>query len=156
MNIQLLKQLEENPIKFGKTKNFVIQGIPESEILQLEQTWNNGNPFPIVLRELLFLAGKDCYVLDYGIGDTQQGMQEWAREMMLDNGIVESRPFYVFDFYGGYNFRFIYLDEGNNPEVYEGYPHYDEAPSWKRALGNTIQYIINSRVQDVKKGLNPY
>lgn len=158
MNIQYLTQLRDNPVKYPNdtTHRFPIIGIPETEIAQLEQLYNNGNPFPKILKELLFLAGNRCYVFDYGISETQQEMQEWAREQMQDNNIVENRPFYVFDYYGGYSFRFIYLDEGDNPQVYEGTPYHDESLSWKRPLGNTIQIIVNIRVQDVKDGLNPF
>lgn len=156
MNIQYLNQLRDNPIRFGNSRNFPIQGISLQEITQLEQNWNNGNPFPKVLKELLFLAGKDCYVFDYGIGETQQGMQEWGREQMEDNNIVENRPFYIFDFYGGYHFSFIYLDEGDNPKAYKGTPYHDPEEGWIKPLTFTIKEYVDSRVQDVQDGLNPF
>ncbi len=54
MEIEYLKTLRDNPVDFGVTMNYTNRGIPITEIEQLEQTWNNGNPFPKALRELLF------------------------------------------------------------------------------------------------------
>lgn len=55
MIIEYLKTLRDNPIING----YNIEGISETEIQQLEQLYNNGNTFPKVLRELLYLAGND-------------------------------------------------------------------------------------------------
>jgi hypothetical protein len=66
MEIKYLKELELNPT----LRNQTIKPIPESEISELEQLYNDGKEFPLALRELLFLAGSYCYVLDYGIDDT--------------------------------------------------------------------------------------
>lgn len=98
MEIEYLKQLQNNPIPYPNEKEFngEIKGISESKITYLEQLYNNGNPFPKVLKELLYLAGKSCYVIDWGSKGTQ-GLQELVRGNMGDMNKVISRPFYVFD-----------------------------------------------------------
>ena len=52
MTIQYLQKLRDN----NKMDGFTDEGLSLSEIAQLEQLCNNGNPFPQVLKELLFLA----------------------------------------------------------------------------------------------------
>ncbi|MDR6761150.1 hypothetical protein J2Y38_001348 [Flavobacterium sp. 2755] len=81
MNIKYLQHLKDNPVAYPNDTElqFKIKGIPESEIQQLELTWNNGNLFPQALKELLFLAGDFCYVCDYGPNDSQQEIQEWIK-----------------------------------------------------------------------------
>lgn len=109
MNIQYLTKLKDNPIEYSEDTNnsFPIQGISEIEIIQLEQSYNNGNPFPKVLKELLFLAGKYCYVCDYGVNDSQQELQDWVREHIQERNKIINRPFFVFDVYSGFPFLFI-------------------------------------------------
>ncbi|GGE98680.1 hypothetical protein [Flavobacterium limi] len=155
MNIKYLQHLKDNPIAYTSDTEiqFKIEGISESEIQQLELTWNNGNLFPQVLKELLFLAGEFCYVCDYGPNDSQQEIQEWIREHMGDNNRSINRPFYAFDVWGGLNFLFIYLDEGDNPPVFQAQPYSDD-DNWIEPLQfQTIQSIIIDRV---KIGQNPY
>lgn len=156
MNIVYLKELQSNPsLEINQSGHFsTISGITEIEISQLEQLYNNGTPFPKVLKELLYLAGNECYVLDYGRANDQQELQEIARKQMQDNDILENRPFYVFDFYSGYSFLFIYLDEGDNPDVYQGTPYSDE--NWKKKINHNIQSLINNRITRVKEGTNPF
>lgn len=155
MDIEYLQQLRDNNIKYGTTMNFENRGIPLSEIQLLEQLYNSGNPFPKVLKELMFLAGDICYVCDYGPTESQQDLQEWKRETMQDYNRAFNRPFYIYSIYSD-NFYFIFLDEGNNPTVYEANPSL-EGSNWYRSLGNqTIQSIVNIGIDRVKKGQNPY
>ncbi|MFY0484051.1 hypothetical protein ACI6PS_15750 [Flavobacterium sp. PLA-1-15] len=159
MNIELLINLRDNPLEYGSEENFRNEGIPISEIVQLEQTWNNGNLFPIALRELLYLGGKFCYVLDTGWYDTQQEMQDAAREWLTENSRTISRPFYVIDIYNaGEQFLMIYLDEGDNPNVYNVYlPNWrDDQISWLSSTGMTLKDFINFRINKVIKGFNPF
>lgn len=158
MDIRYLNQLKDNPVRYPNDTEhrFPIKGIPETEIAQLEQLYNNSNPFPVVLKELLFLAGNFCYVLDYGIYDTQQDLQDGIREFMIINNRSISRPFYVFDVYGGYNFLFIYLDEGEeNPSMYEAMP-WNGKSEWIEKRDHTIQSVVNNGIQNIKEGLNPF
>ncbi len=155
MNIEYLKTLRDNPADFGVTMNYTNRGIPLTEIEQLEQTWNNGNPFPKALRELLFLAGDFCYVFSYGISDTQQALQERWREQMLDAGKTIIRPFYVVDTWGPDQFYFVYLDEGDNPYIYEALS-YEDSSIWLERLDDTIKSMSEDRIARVKRGENPY
>lgn len=158
MEIQYLTKLKDNPYENpSDLKNsLIIEGISLNEIQQLEQLYNNGNQFPKILKELLFLAGNYCYVCDYGINENQQELQEWVREDMIENGRTISRPFYAFDVYGGSQFLFIYLDEGDNPEIYEAHP-YSDNNDWIRHLNNlTIKSLVDSCIERVKRGENPF
>ena len=158
MYITYLKELKNNPIKAGVTRNYPIIPINEIEISQLEQLYNSNNPCPTALKELLYLAGGSCYVLDYGLNETQQQLQEFVRDEMLDEGRVITRPFYVIDVYNALDqFLFVYLDEGNNPAVYEG--HYvDEITrnNWITPVSSSLSKYIDDLVLRVKKGQNPF
>ena len=160
MNIIYLKSLQNNPsLEINRSGYYsVIQGVMEQEIEQLEQLYNYGNPFPKALKELLFLGGSDCYVLDYGLNETQQKLQEFVRENMQEESRVITRPFYVIDVYNaGDQFLFIYLDEGDNPPVYEG--HYwdsNDRPSWITLVDSSLSNYINDLVNRVKNGQNPF
>lgn len=138
--------------------NIPIKGIPLSEIQQLEQNWNNGKEFPIALRELLFLAGGDCYVLDKSIWESQQEMQVELRDMMQEEGHHFSRPFYIIDNYGGDQFCFVYLDEDQeNPNVYQYTTDaIDRGRPLDMRLGYTLKRMIEMGVEAVKDGRNPF
>lgn len=153
MNIQYLKKIQTNPsLEINNSSYFSsIKRISETEIASLEQFYNNGNIFPKVLKELLFLAGSDCFVCDYGINKTQQDLQEWVREDMLENERTISRPFYAFDVYGGSQFLFIYLDEGDNPEIYEAHPYSNENDWIKRLNNLTIKSLVDNGIERVKE-----
>ena len=161
MEIKYLKYLEENSIANPNDLDYPcpIEPISLSEIETLETTYNNGNPFPKALRELLYLAGTDCYVLDYGIHKSQDDLQKAEREYLKDYGRSITRPFYVIDCYNDYeSFLFIYLDEGDNPEVYAAYlPNSmtDKPPTFW-SLGKSLSDYINSLINKVKQGFNPF
>lgn len=126
--------------------------------------YNNGLPFPIALKELLFLAGDNCYVLDYGSEtESQNDLQEWAREQMLEYDRAIARPFYVLDIYNALDqFVFVYLDEGDDPRVYEGvYSGINETgiptiDGWIHELRPKLSDYINISVEQVLKGINPF
>lgn len=157
MNIDILTYLRDNPIRYGKSMNFEIKGISLEEIKQLEQLYNNGIIFPKALRELLFLGGNSCYVLSKGWYDTQQEMQEESREKLLEFNKNITRPFFVIDVYNATEqFLFVYLDEGDNPNVYQAYlPTLDYiAPITN--LDSKLSEYINVLIDQVKKGYNPF
>lgn len=104
--------------------------------------YNNGNPFPQVLKELLFLAGESCYVIDWGYRDTQEELQELVRGNMKDNNKEITRPFYIFDSTAG-TYLFIYLDEGDNPIYYIMDPYEPDAAKWLEKWDMTIQDLVN-------------
>jgi hypothetical protein len=156
MEIEYLKMLRDNPAMYPNDIDYKgeIRGIPLTEIEQLEQTWNNGNPFPKALRELLFLAGEFCYVFSYGIS-TQQALQQRFRMQMEEENRVLNKPFYVMDIWGPDQFYFVYLDEGDNPYIYEAIP-YENKPNWFKKTDFKIKSKSEHRIARVKRGENPY
>jgi hypothetical protein len=161
MNIIYLKELQNTPsIEINNSGRFsVINGVSESEISQLEQNWNSGINFPLALKELLYLAGERCYVLDYGWNDSQEELQAEVRDQLIEWNRFISRPFYAIDVYGADQFLFVYLDEGDNPNVYEAYLpplKYDDATTWLSNLDRSLKDFINFRINKIKKGYNPF
>ncbi len=159
MIIKYLKKLKDNPI-IGP---FTIKGISETEIQQLEQLYNNGNPFPKVLKELLFLAGDFCSWLDFGAFDSQQEIQDEIRAKLLRvNGLSILRPHYFIDLSAYSNPVFMHLDEGDNPPLYQ---ICDEPTSTKYYHGEeivggdsnrTLVALIERRVRNYKLGYGAF
>ena len=119
MQIKYLKNLEEN-----KTDGhgWTCKPINLAEIANLEATFNSGNPFPAALKELLFLAGDFCPYLDFGLADSQQELQDEARDDLNFYNLTISRPFMTIMYYvpSGDYFHMVYLDEGiEDPPVYQ-------------------------------------
>ncbi|WP_343531982.1 hypothetical protein [Pedobacter sp.] len=156
MNIEVLKNLRDNP----SDGTFANEPISMQEITMLEQEFNGGNQFPKALRELLFLAGKFCIVFDYGLNDSQQEMQLDARADLPEYNRVVNRPYYIVDVYNaGEQFLFVYLDENQiDPILYEAsLPHREyEVRPWVHSLNRTLSQFIQVRLDDVKKGFNPF
>lgn len=153
MNIEILKYLEENQVMYGREENYPIEGIPLTEIEALETKYNGGNPFPKALRELLYLAGNFCYVLDYGGFDTQDKLQTRQRKWMTQFNTSISRPFFIVDLVSDMeNFCFVYADDVNDdPMVY----HFTIKSGEIYELQKLKSYI-DSSIDLVKKGLNPF
>lgn len=158
MQIIYLTSLKNYPIKYGIDMDFPNEALSEEEIAELEILYNNGNPFPQGLKELLFLAGKYCYGLDYGIFNTQQEMQEYVRGRMVKYNRTITRPFFAIDIYNASEiFLFVYLDEGPNPTVYCGvYNHKIPTPEWFYEVSESLSEYIDEIVADVKAGRNPF
>jgi len=134
----------------------VLQPITSEEITTLEISYNNGSRFPVVLTELLYLAGDYCYVLDYGNTDSQDDIQQTARELLTDNNQNIIRPFYVIDIYGASQFLFVYLDEGiDDPAIYEAQP-YTKDNELVRATGQTLLSLVNARVVRLLSGYSVF
>jgi len=156
MEIQYLTYLRDNPVYKGITKDMPIKSISLQEIEQLEILYNSGNPFPKALKELLFLAGKFCYVLDYGVFESQQEMQDYVRSEMAEDTKAITRPFFAIDIYNpGDQFIFVYLDEGDNPPTYELHYYEDNDEDWIWQVTPTLSDLINSGIDRVKQGRNP-
>ena len=160
MTIEYLKKLSDYPALYPLDIEFKdeISGITDQEIVELEQLYNSGSTFPKALKELLFLAGTRCYALDFGLNETQQELQEFVREIMLEENRVITRPFYVIDVYNaGDQFLFVYLDEGDNPPVFIG--HYwdsNDRPNWINLVTPSLSNLIDRKVERVKNGQNPF
>lgn len=156
MKIEKLTYLRDNPIRYGKTINFPIKPISIEEIEHLEQLYNNGNLFPQALRELLYLAGKDCYVLDYA-DNTQEELQTEVREWLSDYNRNITRPFFAIDAHNpGEQFLYVYLDEGDNPTVYQAHlPTRNDILPFT-SLKRTLSDFIKVHIDMVKKRYNPF
>jgi hypothetical protein len=152
MEIIYLNKLKNAPPSPDSMTN---RGISENEIIQLESSFNNGMMFPKALKELLFLAGDYCYVLDYGVAENQQELQDFVREDIEDSNKVITRPFYAIDVYGGYSFIFVYLDEGNDPPVYSA-SFGDDSSTWIRKISDNLSEYIKVLVEFAQKGHNPF
>ena len=157
MEIIYLKYLQANPRTLEPTGEMSIpdRPIPLSEIEQLEQLYNNGAPFPKALRELLFLAGDYCNVLEYGVYDTRQEIQEDFRDDLVRLNKTLSRPYFVIECHLGAVYSFVYLDEGDNPLLYYCNLYEDES-EWLVTYNQTIPEYINDAIDRLKAGLPLY
>ena len=155
MEIKYLVLLRENPIKNIVDLNFLTLPLSLDEVSQLELRYNNDYPFPIALKELLYLAGSYCHVLNYGDYETQQELQDFVRERLLKEHHPITRPYFVIELRKqSFEFLFVYLDEGNNPPVYKA--HYDnerlrlnQVPEVEH---QSLSDLISSRIERFKDG----
>ncbi|MCC2589769.1 hypothetical protein [Chryseobacterium sp. MFBS3-17] len=152
-----MQYLRDNP-KSSSGATFSIEPIPLSEIQYLETKYNNGVIFPKALRELLFLAGEYCYVLDYNIYDSQEELQDEAREWLQKYNRSISRPFFAIDVYNaGEQFLFVYLDEGDDPVVRSAYlPLRDDVQFITNLMNEKLSHYIKSSIDEIKQGFNPF
>ncbi|WP_113638716.1 hypothetical protein [Nubsella zeaxanthinifaciens] len=155
MEIKYLSYLKDNPVEKGVTRDWKNQPIPLTEIEQLEALYNNNTPFPKALRELLFLTGNSCYLLDFAIFNQQQ-MQEHVRKYLNYGNKTITRPFYAIDVYHASDqMLFVYLDQGDDPIVWNALYEYP-IDKWLEPTGLKISEFITSRINSVKKGMNPF
>jgi len=159
MEINYLKRLGNYPSIDEKKSDYInsLKPLPELEIVNLEKIYNNGETFPKALKELLHLAGSACYLLEYGLSNTREEMQEDAREWLKRYDRSITRPFFVIDvFNGGDQFLFVYLDDGNDPVVYEAVL-YDKTPLWVHSLlDRKLSEFLDGRLNIILAGDNPF
>lgn len=159
--IQYLQKLVDYPVgrdSLGEISSFHHnEPISMDEILQLEATYNNGMPFPLALRELLYLAGEDCYCLEYNAvpfeeddnRSVQTYMQETIRQYEVPNTALNSttRPYYIIDCVYARNFRFVYLDAGEDPMTYD----IDERDGSIIPKNSTLSQLIDHVIRHTHK-----
>lgn len=161
MQIQYLKILQKYP-EIVVSEDFIVklEGISEAEIFELETKYNSGTPFPVALKELLFLAGQSCYVLDYGLAESQDELQEFVRENIRDySDLIIARPFYAIDVYGASDqFLFVYLDSNDpDPSVYWALYHFPMYRTENIGLGSEkLSVYIEKVTKRLLSGQNPY
>lgn len=122
MQINYLKKLQENPVDYlddgSSNRGLNIQQIQELEIL-----WNNGNPFPIVLKEYLFLAGEFCWAFNMKSPLTLRNIAVYQMNTALPPFTMPARPYIIIGVNtdsGSEDFTFIFLDEtAADPMLYE-------------------------------------
>ncbi len=87
-------------------------------------------------------------------------MQQGARSDLEEYNRIIDRPYYVVDVYNaGDQFLFVYLDESQvDPIIYEAYlPHVEyEVRPWVHTLNRTLSQFIQSRLNTLKQGYNPF
>ncbi|NQX86328.1 MAG: SMI1/KNR4 family protein [Flavobacteriaceae bacterium] len=149
MEIQYLTELEAKPKRNAQTSP--VEGYSESEIIQLEQSFNNGNTFPRAYREYLFLAGKFSWILEQG--EELPELMSSFNFYLEPTGIVMTRPFVPFGVTGpGHEgFYICYLDEGDDPSVHIVYmadPFEREARDLPEMelVHQSFSYFVNSCV----------
>ena len=161
MDIKYLTILTDYPTMTSST-GYVkrLEPISLDEIVRLESAYNNGNMFPTALRELLYLAGSYCYVLDFGIYDTQFDMQVAVRSWLTDHNKAISRPFFAIDVYNAYDqFLFIYLDEGvDDPMVFQAvlYNKSNDETQFSYSLNTQLSKYIEGGISMLLSGYNPF
>ncbi|MDT3402458.1 SMI1/KNR4 family protein [Mucilaginibacter terrae] len=149
MNIEILKDL-----KNSSGRNLPIS---LSEIEILEQKYNNGVSFPRSLKELLYVAGQHCDILDYGLSVSQIELQDMARECLSEVGKSITTPFYVIEIRdAGDFFLFVYLNQGHDPLVNEALTYKDSQTNFITGLTKTLSSFLLSRLSARKQGFNPF
>ena len=154
MKIKYLKDLENFPDGIELFNN---RGIAIEEIEALEVTYNSGNKFPQVLRELLFIAGDYCVCFDYWDNITEMNIEVRDRYSEVDLSSIE--PFVCVDCNGGFgNSSFLYVKCNENV---------DDPFLWTVELTKSLgikQIVKGGRLSDaiigaldlIKAGKNPF
>ncbi|MBP2616431.1 hypothetical protein [Chryseobacterium jejuense] len=158
MEIEILTYLKDNPAAYPGNKEYEgrIQPISFSEIQNHEMLYNNGNPFPKVLRELLLLAGKYCYVLEHNILEINE-FQEEPREWMEENNKAINHPFYVIEICDfAESFLFVHLDEDDDPIVRHAELYCKEYNVSFISCLCRLSAFINHRIDMKKKYRDPF
>jgi hypothetical protein len=147
MEIKYLKILEENPAyTYSDGSVDKLKPISIDEIKELETRYNNDNTFPAALKELLYLAGECCYVMDYVNSESQDDLQQMVREYLVENNMKIDRPFYAVEIMAG-SFLFMYLDENkDDPDLYRTDPFSCGEEKEIRKRNSTLSELINARM----------
>ena len=116
MNIKYLNIIRQHPTFNNGLFTDTCQGFSEAEIRRLEIKYNNGNAFPLVVKEFLYLAGKENYFFDANGG--AEHFHDGVLSEMSRMGLTFNRPILITSNYGvGNGFEFVYLDEADDPIV---------------------------------------
>jgi hypothetical protein len=163
MKIVYLKSMEAHPAPIDP--EMVNEGFTVAQIKELEDALNNGNSFPTVLREYLFLGGEFSHI---GVVDTQRMldgteqylvMNESYQNRLKEAGLTLDRPIFIFYSYDGDGFSFVYLDEGDDPQPH----HFGIDPSMRGENGEliydfpqkTFSELVDKCVERALNGLPP-
>jgi hypothetical protein len=153
MAIKYLEELHNlNFQSFGRTLGN--RPMLTREILALERQFNNSEPFPAVLRELLLIAGNGCPLVDLGYSD----LQNKIRIQVSASGNTILRPYFGFDFRDNSSFNFVYTDENkDDPKVYvaELYPSFT-GTEFLADSETTLLRLLKFRIDRIKRGLSIY
>lgn len=153
MELQYLNELEQNP----KLTHFTNKGLSIEGILKLELEYNNCKPFPIAIREFLFLAGEDN-TIGFDTHHSIEILQQRAKENLDYCKQKIDRPFFAFDqLVDCEQFTFVYLDEDqNDPDVYLAEPYAaleEDDPLIRRYQEYTFSSLVNEHIRRIKNDL---
>jgi len=152
IEIKYLQQLRDNP---NLSINISpIQGWEEAQIIELEEKYNNGQPFPLAFREYLFLAG------EYGgtgvVYEDWDDLREDCEEDIEYWGNKLERPFFVFDKLDS-QYSIFFLDEDKeDPIVYifnASWNSNQQGKFLKRALTGSFSNLINEAIYRIKNDI---
>jgi hypothetical protein len=151
MEIIYLKAL----LAYPKRASFTNHGLSIDKIEALEKLYNGNKPFPTVIREFLWIAGKDNNLGFTTYRDIFK-LQERARENLAQCGFNIERPFFAFDNVTDCeSFSFVYLDENqDDPDVYLCEPYeakYGE-PLIRRYKDYTFKSLVEEHIYRLKNG----
>lgn len=153
MIIKYLVQLEQNK----KLTHFTNEGLSLAKISELEQRFNQGKPFPVAIREFLFLAGENNTV-GFDTHASMERLQESAKENLEYCKQKIDRPFFAFDqLVDCEQFTFVYLDENqNDPDVYLCEPYSAKAGRIelvRRYSDFTFSSLVNDHIYRIKNDI---
>ena len=138
--------------------NYVPKGLTLNQIEQLETTYNNGNHFPLALREYLFVAGGDSPVVETNASNLDE-LQQRLRGYLVEYSQQINRPFLAFENWNlSQYFLFIYGDDtAEDPVIWMAYLEPDDSePNFLSTSGKTLTEYVNEKVSWVKRGLSPF
>lgn len=148
MEIKYLERLKIN----NKKGTLTNKGLSLEQISHLEIIFNNANPFPKVLKELLFLAGEYCGFLEFGAFEDQEEMQNEMRSDLLEfNNLVIIRPFFCIDIASYSAPVFMFLDEGDNPTLCQILRE-PTNENYYRRIGVDLKEFINISIENYLNG----
>ena len=152
MQITFLKKMKNNPTYNG----FINEGLSLTDIQQLELTFNNGNPFPKVLKEFLYLAGGYCCYVQFngtsGINSIIENHNQLNEDLEEFYDVVIDRPHFYLETENIDYAVFMFLDEGDNPVINYMLQEVDPTPSHYYERACTFPEFIDARIQNVLDG----
>ncbi|WES96647.1 SMI1/KNR4 family protein [Chryseobacterium arthrosphaerae] len=143
----------------GKRRSFFGPpiGLSEAEIIQLEETMNNGIPFPKAYREYLSIGGAFSSLSLNDSGNNAGKLAAKYKQALQMRKVDISRPIAIMDTFEGQCGTFIYLDNGDNPQpwlfsIHEDYDS-DEGkilwPSPFKTLQDMIEQLVYTSENDL-------
>ena len=138
--------------------DFPPEGLTISEITQLETAYNNGNHFPLALREYLYVAGGFSPVVAINASNLDV-LQQRVRGYLVEYSQQINRPFLAFENWNlSQYFLFIYGDDtAEDPVIWMAYLEPDDSePNFLSTDGMTLTEFVNEKISWVKRGLSPF
>lgn len=154
MEITILKSYNNNKDKLHKHRVSNPEGKTLEEIILLEEELNQGNHFPKVFREYLFIGGKyNALGFNDGINGNFIGLRKFYDKKLKEYNISINRPFIIFHNHEGEVFSFIYLDEGDNPQPWNCTLKHDNNNKILKTPFSSFSNLVNDFLESALEGL---